>query len=107
MIVTPTIRDLIVDGDRMAEIKDYIAEGREQYGMQTFDQHLKELVASGDVSYEVAHANASNPSDFDLQMRTFGGMSKTKAPNGAPAQSGAAPAAPADVFGGGLDFLNS
>ena len=105
MVVTPTIRDLIVDGDRMAEIKDYIAEGREQYGMQTFDQHLKDLVASGDISYEVAHANASNPSDFDLQMRTFGGMSKA-----APAQAAAKPAAPAhgakaDVFGGGIDFL--
>jgi twitching motility protein PilT len=105
MIVTPTIKDLIVDGDRMAEIKDYIAEGREQYGMQTFDQHLKDLVTSGDISYEVAHANASNPSDFDLQMRTFGGMSKA-----APTSAGARPAAQqngsAEGFGGGIDFLN-
>ena len=107
MVVTPTIRDLIVDGDRMAEIKDYIAEGREQYGMQTFDQHLKELVASGDVSYEVAHANASNPSDFELQMRTFGGMSKAApARNGAAVSSGAQKAEPSNVFDGGIDFLN-
>jgi twitching motility protein PilT len=69
--------------------------------MQTFDQHLKELVASGDVSYEVAHAAASNPSDFDLQMRTLGGMSK------AAAVTVAAPGPPIDVFAGGLDFLNS
>lgn len=107
MVVTPTIRDLIVDGDRIEEIKDYIAEGREQYGMQTFDQHLKELVASGDISYDVAHANASNPSDFELQMRTFGGMSKpAPAQNGAPAASGTGKAPPAEVFGGGIEFLN-
>jgi twitching motility protein PilT len=113
MIVTPTIRDLIIDGDRMPEIKDYIAQGREQYGMQTFDQHLKDLVASGDVSYEVAHAAASNPSDFDLQMRTLGGMSKAGSGKpgvpgkpGAPAASAAPKCAPADVFAGGLDFLN-
>ena len=108
MVVTPTIRDLIIDGDRMPEIKDYISEGKEQYGMQTFDQHLKELVAAGDVSYEVALANSSNPNDFELQMRTFGGMSKAspKKNGGGPATSGAAQAAPADVFGGGIDFLN-
>ena len=113
MVVTPTIRDLIVEGN-FNSIRDYIAEGREQYGMQTFDQHLTELVLSGDVSYEVAHANASKPSDFELQMRTFGGMSK-KAGQGAGAgtNGGARPAAaqaetaPADNgFGTGLDFLN-
>ena len=40
MIVTPTIKELMLDRDRVSEIRDYIAEGREQYGMQTFDQHL-------------------------------------------------------------------
>ena len=98
LVVTPTIRDLIIDGDRMAEIRDYIAEGFEQYGMQTFDQHLEELVASGEVSYEVARAAASNPGDFDLQMRTLGGISKQ-----APVVSAAG--RPIDVFAG-VDFLN-
>ena len=40
MIVTPTIKELMLDRDRVSEIRDYIADGREQYGMQTFDQHL-------------------------------------------------------------------
>jgi twitching motility protein PilT len=71
MTVTSTIRDLIVDKDRTSEIPEFIAEGREQYGMQTFDQHLMDLVAAGEVAYETALANASNPSDFELQMRTF------------------------------------
>jgi twitching motility protein PilT len=72
MVVTPTIRDLIVEG-RIAEVNDYIADGKEQYGMQTFDQHLAELVRTGEVSYEVALAAASRPADFDLQARMNGG----------------------------------
>ena len=115
LVVTPTIRDLIVDGGNLPEIRDYMSEGREQYGMQTFDQHLTELVQSGDVAYEVAHANASKPSDFELQMRTFGGMTKPKAGGPAGGGSGGGGAKPApqpetspadNGFGSGLDFLN-
>jgi twitching motility protein PilT len=69
MINTPTIRELILDGSRIGEIRDYIVEGREQYGMQTFDQHLFDLVTDGTVEYEVALAAATRPSDFELQMR--------------------------------------
>jgi twitching motility protein PilT len=71
MIVTPLVRDLIMDDQRTGEIRDVIAEGRDQYGMQTFDQHLADLVGQGTVTYEVAHAAASRPSDFALTVRTF------------------------------------
>ena len=71
MIKTPAIRDLILDGTRIGEIRDFIAEGREQYGMQTFDQCLADLVTSGEVTFETAKAAASNPSDFELKMRMF------------------------------------
>ena len=49
MINTGTIRDLIGEG-RIAEIGDYIAEGS-QYGMQTFDQHLTELVHANEIDF--------------------------------------------------------
>jgi twitching motility protein PilT len=71
MIVTPAIRDMIIDGERIGEIKDFIEEGRTQYGMQTFDQCLAELVTNGAVTFEVAKANSSNPSDFELKMTMF------------------------------------
>lgn len=71
MVVTSTIRDLIRDRARVAEIRDYIEEGRDQYGMQSFDQHLMDLVESGVVSFEVARAAASNPGDFELKLRTL------------------------------------
>jgi twitching motility protein PilT len=77
MIATSTIRDLIRDRNRVGEIKDYIEEGRDQYGMQSFDQHLMELVDSDTVTFETAMAAASNPSDFELKLKTFRRKSKT------------------------------
>jgi twitching motility protein PilT len=71
LIVTPMVRDLIMDEQRTGEIRDVIAEGRDQYGMQTFDQHLADLVGQGTITYEVAHAATSRPSDFALTVRTF------------------------------------
>lgn len=71
MRATATIQDLIREPDRTAEIADLIAEGREQYGSQTFDQHLMELVAADLVDFDVAKAAATNPSDFELKMRTL------------------------------------
>jgi twitching motility protein PilT len=71
MRATSTIQDLIREPDRTAEIADLIAEGKEQYGSQTFDQHLMELVASDLVDFDVAKSAATNPSDFELKMRTL------------------------------------
>ena len=70
MIVTPAIRDMIAQ-NRIHEIRDYIAEGRERYGMQTFDQHLADLVHAREVTFETAMAASSNPSDFELKLRMF------------------------------------
>ena len=71
MIGTATIQDLIRDPNRTEEIMDLIADGREQYRSQTFDQHLMDLVTQDVVSFEVAKAAATNPSDFELKMRTL------------------------------------
>jgi len=73
MLVTGTIRDCITDPERMEEIIDLIQEGREQYGSQTFDQHLMDLVKSGIVEFELAKAAANSPSDFDLKWNPLGG----------------------------------
>jgi Tfp pilus assembly ATPase PilU len=66
--VTPAIRDLILEA-RIGEIRDFIADGREQYGMQTFDQHLVDLVNADVVSFEIAKAATTRPADFELQMK--------------------------------------
>jgi twitching motility protein PilT len=70
MIATPAIRELVRDRNRVAEIRDCIGEGGQQ-GMQTFDQHLTELVGSGAVTFETALAFSSNPTDFERQMKAL------------------------------------
>ena len=45
-----------------------IAEG-DFYGMQTFDQSLVQLTKEGLVAEDEARRAATNPHDFDLQMR--------------------------------------
>ncbi len=71
LVVTAAIRDLILDKDRIGDIRNFMADGREQYGMQTFDQHLADLVRSDEVTFEVALAAATKPSDFELTMNMF------------------------------------
>ena len=70
LLATGTVRDMIRE-DRTSSLHDYIKESREQYGMQTFDQHLMDLVADDVVTYETALAASSNPADFQLQVRTL------------------------------------
>jgi len=82
MLMTSTIRDCVRDPQRMEEIPDLIEEGRAVYGSQTFDQHLKEMVDSDLVAFEVAKAAANNPSDFDLKMNMFGDRSPSVRPDG-------------------------
>lgn len=76
MLCTSTIHDLIVDRTRVGEIRDYIEEGRDQYGMQSFDQHLMDLVADDTVSFETAKAAATNPANFELKLKTLRSRSR-------------------------------
>jgi twitching motility protein PilT len=71
LICTAAVRDIIRDEGRAAELYDYIREASEQYGMQTFDQHLMDLVGDDVITYETALAAATKPADFELQMRTL------------------------------------
>jgi twitching motility protein PilT len=93
MVNTPTIRDLILQ-QNVGDIRDFMAEGRDQYGMQTFDQHLAEMVTSGIVSFDVALAASTRPADFELSMSVFKKPSRDM--NN-----------PADGFGGDLNLSSS
>jgi twitching motility protein PilT len=108
MINTPSIKDLILEGTRIGEIRDFIADGREQYGMQTFDQCLTELVRSGEVTFDIAKAASSNPSDFELRLNVFSSVASDSVDEAADEEVVGEPAAPLDAMqSGGLDFLNS
>ncbi len=64
------IESLIADS-RDSEITDAIAEGKDIYGMQTFDQALLELYMAGKISEEETLINATNSSDLQMKMTSF------------------------------------
>jgi len=66
---TLTIRDCVENPDKTATIRDYIAAGRDQYGMQTFDQHITDLYTQEIIDFETAKAAATSPGDFELSVR--------------------------------------
>src|SRR5581483_4235452 len=69
MINTAYIRECVLVPEKTRSIRDAIAAGTSQYGMQTFDQSLWDLFQAGLVNYETALENASNADDFKLRMQ--------------------------------------
>lgn len=65
---TLTIKDCIENPEKTGTIKDFIASGREQYGMQTFDQHLMDLLSKGVIDMETAKSAATSSSDFERNV---------------------------------------
>ncbi|HJR07878.1 MAG TPA: type IV pilus twitching motility protein PilT [Pyrinomonadaceae bacterium] len=68
MISTGTIRDYIANEEKTPLIRDAIAAGRSQYGMQTFDQSLLDLFQAGLITMEEALRGASNPDEFRMRV---------------------------------------
>ncbi len=75
LINTANIAELILKPEKTHMIVQAIAEGYTQYGSQTFDQSLIRLYQDGHISLQVAKQYASNPDDFDLQVRGIQGTS--------------------------------
>src|SRR5579871_4341146 len=69
MISTGYIRDCIINPDKTRMIRDAIAAGTSQYGMQTFDQSLFDLYSRSLITLEEALLRASNPDDFRLRVQ--------------------------------------
>jgi twitching motility protein PilT len=68
MVSTGLIRDYIINEEKTSLIRDAIAEGTSQYGMQTFDQSLYTLHQSGLITMEEALRGSSNPDEFRLRV---------------------------------------
>src|SRR6202047_4069438 len=69
MVTTSYIRECVLVPEKTRSIRDAIAAGTSQYGMQTFDQSLWDLFQAGLVAYDTALENASNADDFKLRMQ--------------------------------------
>ena len=68
LISTPLIRDYILHEEKTNSIRDAIAAGTSQYGMQTFDQSLFYLYQSGLITLEEALRGSTNPDEFRLRL---------------------------------------
>jgi twitching motility protein PilT len=69
LIVTPEVRSIIADPNRLVELQDLMHDSAE-HGMQTFDQHLLERLTAGTVSRDVAMAAATDPEGVAEQLET-------------------------------------
>ena len=77
MVKTPRIEKLIME-NRDYEIADAIAEGREHYKSQTFDQSILELYNEDVISMENALSSATSAADMKLKMSGLNVASSTK-----------------------------
>lgn len=73
LIGTRTVRDFIDQGKAFKDITKLIEEGKDQWGMQTFDQALFDLWKAGTITAEVALQNASSAKDLKLRMQGMSG----------------------------------
>jgi len=69
LVSTAFIRDHIINEEKTYMIREAIAAGTSQYGMQTFDQSLFRLLQAGLISLEEAMNNASNPDEFKMRVQ--------------------------------------
>ncbi len=68
MVSTPYIQECIQEKDKTGLIRDAIASGVSQYGMQTFDQSIFQLYRDGYISFEQGLRYSTNPDNFKLRV---------------------------------------
>jgi twitching motility protein PilT len=69
---TLSIKDCIENPEKSGNIKDYISSGTDQYGMQTFDQHLMDMYSKGVIDMETAKSAATSAADFERNVQFTG-----------------------------------
>src|SRR6476660_9346657 len=68
LVSTAFIRDHIINEEKTYLVREAIAAGTSQYGMQTFDQSLFHLLQSGLITIEEALHNATNADEFKMRV---------------------------------------
>jgi twitching motility protein PilT len=86
---TPYIRECIEIREKTKLLPDAIAAGGSQYGMQTFDQSLLQLLQAGLITRDEALRRSTNPDEMRLRLSGVQTTAEANADMAAPA-----PAAP-------------
>lgn len=71
LTVTPLAQELIVQPQRIKEIKDLLKGGDKVEGMLHFDEHLLKLVRDDVIAEDIALSNASSATDLALKLKGF------------------------------------
>ena len=85
LVATETVRSCVEDKEKTKMLRDVIAAGTSQYGMQTFDQSLFFLLREGLITVEEALKRATNVGEFKLKLEgvlATSDMSKTNMERG-------------------------
>ena len=101
MVNTARVADLIRDPAKTDGIPEALAEG-DFHQMQTFSQHLVQLVLEDLVDLETAAAAATNRHDFEIAVQQALRHKQAVASNGAPKEEPEPEEEPADNNGFGL-----
>jgi len=71
MVANGRIRECIANPELTSEITEIVADGQ-YYGMQTFDQHLAQLLRARSITLQEAMQAASNPHDLRVMLEQMG-----------------------------------
>jgi twitching motility protein PilT len=92
LVSTSTIQRCIEEPARTAAIPQAIAEGRDMYGMQTFDQCVLGFYQKNMITYEEALRASSSPTDFEVEVQRLSmSATATAKPAGAAAPAASRP----------------
>ena len=72
LAVNNAVADSIRNPDKLDDIKSYMERGGDYYGMQTFDQHLIQLLNGGVIDINTALAYANSPSEVQREYALEG-----------------------------------
>ncbi|HDZ25077.1 hypothetical protein LCGC14_1435290 [marine sediment metagenome] len=67
LINTPFIQECITRKEKIGQIREAIAAGVSQYGMQTFDQSIYQLYKDSLITFDLGLQYSSSPNDFKLR----------------------------------------
>jgi twitching motility protein PilT len=88
LLAAGEVRDMMRDPDRIGELQDYMRDSREQHGMQTFDQHLADLVFESVITHKTGAAAATDADEFEAHLKELRKQARgTKGRKGGEAES--------------------
>ena len=79
MVSTGRLREMMMEKATARAMTEQISQGFDNYGMQTFDQSLMNLLQNGYITYEEALSQSSNPDDFALRVSGIASTSNNNA----------------------------